>query len=502
MTTTHTLNVDFGAIGEPDHPFRIQIDSSGLSALIEEANLGVRVYELMNIRRPGDLRLYLQAGLVDGPARLRERIAGSRKQQTQCATQDESAAALLPFERFDTYFYDGGDDTDPEDYKWLRFRESDELHAFLDLLMQDVHIARHRLRFSRDALLKNELKMIEEGKHPYDYLEAKRWRKGLARTNLGKVQFDESFYLKAESLLADPKVNSVAWRGRADYRLLRMICNEQHQRAKKQKRDPRDAFQIHALAPEIVETRVWGTEATFYSEGIGYGDLFIEGNVITPQTKDLMETDDRAPGQYILAPTSALTIDGYSQSGEPGWTLYTRKSPFDSRQTGAKNAFYAGRSQSMALVFPEKERTVAIFAHERLVFIIGGKVDADWRKLARQLAQLQTRGMTVSVIQSVPSNVFVAAGCTEVVCLKPIDSMQEGPDFGPQSTEALKAADVVFVVAADEGMEKAIAEFLRKQRASRPPYVIALQCEGQSIASIATVSAAEHPAEWMEKAIR
>lgn len=86
-----------------------------------------------------------------------------------------------------------------------------------------------------------------------------------------------ALYIKRQDLLSNLEVKSVAYRAHGDYQTISMMASEQRKRADSQGRAAAEAFHLSALINLQVEAGLWDAQFDFYDEGIGYGDLFIDG---------------------------------------------------------------------------------------------------------------------------------------------------------------------------------------------------------------------------------
>ena len=499
----NTLLIDFGETGPwyERYNFSVRLNALALSALIDEARRGVRIYELSMIQRPGDLWRYIAAELVEAPESLHQRLRERWQQATPRWGDHPWPEGFLPILEFNKLFWDGGEDTDPVDACWLGHLNSRGLDSFLEQLLAWVRTVKYTLGWD-DLLAKHELDLIKQVKHPYDFSDPSEWTRGFQATKFDDNRFGDAFYEKARELISEPDVISVAWRGQGDYTLLRMLCTEQRERANRQQCKPGRAFMIHAQASCCIDITPWDAKAMFYSEGIGYGDLFIDQNSVDAYSKELMETDFRSPRRYLLCLPSDIDIDGYTRQMGDGWTLYTRSPRCDNRTIASYRANYMIPLSRGVLALREKEQSWTVFSHERLVFVISGKSDVNWFDLAQQIARLERNDAQVKVIVSFHRDEFAAAGCKHIIFLQELDSATTSPDFGPKSRYVLENADVLCIVETNESTESA----LQQAMGDRPPqlgmpYVVALgSCQG-CLSSAADLSA-DNPAIWLEDAIK
>jgi hypothetical protein len=98
--------------------FHVTLDPIAIAVLVEVALAGLRIYELMMIRRPGDILKYLWVRFGEVPDRVIERRQSRfiRLQEYQRWPE-----GMMPFEEFSGMFFWAGDDTEEEDECWLGY---------------------------------------------------------------------------------------------------------------------------------------------------------------------------------------------------------------------------------------------------------------------------------------------------------------------------------------------------------------------------------------------
>ncbi len=324
MTTCPTLTLDFGDVGYAydQRPFRVVLETQALDELIADARNAYRVYELALIQRPGDLWDYVR---VIPEALPRELAARVERVRADAARRDgkKPPDGILPFDWFDGYFKLIGDDTDPASEAWLSWDFRAMRDDYVDRLRVIVRGVVAELEGS-DLLLRHELLLARENRHRRSH----RSRAdacgfdSLQRPN--PPRHSAGYYRQLAQLLADPALASVAYRGKGDWRSLRMLCTEQRRRADLSGEDPGSVLQLSALTDYRGGVLDWGGQVRFHGEGLAHGDLFIEavegpGNSI----KDLIEKYGRSP-RVVLADDTPLEIAGYQRECGDGWVVYRR----------------------------------------------------------------------------------------------------------------------------------------------------------------------------------
>jgi hypothetical protein len=304
--------------------FRVEILTYALDALIE-ASLDARcVYELFSIRRLGDVFKYLWLKPIALPSRLQ-----SRYESLRSGNQDEYSKShpflddQVPYLKFDDMFYPNWD-ADPEENVWLQMRHSDNLKAFIECCYEQVKQAQQNLRSSYDVLIQNTIRLMDEGNHPFDYRPNTPFTMMRHDWKPHKLShFSENYYLKLVELLSNPSINSVACRDSNDYQTIKLCCAEQLRRVMHDGVSL-DDFELCALGDSPIDVDAWGAQLTWYSEGLGYGDLFIQQEMSygTP-IKALVEAG-RISTPFIYCCKVEGDIDGYQREIGDGWVLYTQ----------------------------------------------------------------------------------------------------------------------------------------------------------------------------------
>lgn len=320
------LVIDLGEVGYRDskQSFRVRLNASALRTLIEDAANAHRVYELMLIVRPGDAWAYVDVTIEAAPDSVTDRVESARLKQTHEHPWPENS---VPFTVFDSLFYWCWDDTLPEDEAWLSHRESPTLHTYAQQFLVMVKTAQDSLD-QGDALLSHIVGQMRAGNHAYDYID-----RTVAIEN-GRVHAPNTpshtadFYRKLGELLQAPDITSVAYRADGDYRVLRMMATEQRRRADMTGQGISEALRLNALVNQKISNAAWGSEIWLYDEGLGHGDLRIEGDGLGENTiKDLIEIYHRINSRQILAAQSQGEISGYSLECGDGWALYNKNAP-------------------------------------------------------------------------------------------------------------------------------------------------------------------------------
>lgn len=324
MTICPALTLDFGDVGYAydKKPFRVVLDARSLDKLIADARSAYRVYELALIQRPGDLFDYVRVVPEALPQEVAGRVERVRADAARRDGNDLSDGSLL-FDRFDAFFELIGDDTDPASAAWLGRHSRALRDDYVDRLLVIVRGVLAELDDS-DPLLRHELLLARENRHRRSHRSRADacWFDPHHRPN--PLRHSEGYYRHLAQLLADPALASVAYRGKGDWRMLRMLCTEQRQRAELSGQDPGSALKLSALTDYRGGVLDWGGQVRFHGDGLAHGDLFIEavegpGNSI----KDLIEKYGRSP-RVVLADDTPFEIAGYQRECGDGWVVYQR----------------------------------------------------------------------------------------------------------------------------------------------------------------------------------
>ena len=389
------LSIDFGKVGywNGEEPFKVGFDASPLARLIGDAGNAFRLYELLLIRRPGDVWDYVMITPEVVPELVAERIASAReKAMPEFADRHPWPEGQLPFSVFDKLFFVAGDDTSPEDEAWLDHQGSSVMYRFASQLLAMVNSAKARLNWN-DPLLKHIIRLIKTGNHEFDALSRASAIVADNSCGPGADQHSEEFYKKLQYALRDPELVSVAYRSNGDYRVLRTMATEQRRRADATGHRSGDSLYLSALVNSTISNDAWDSEIHFYSEGLAHGDLYIQGPGIDFNSiKELIEVHHRhSPGRHILSYRDEGDIAGYTKESGDGWWLYTKESPEDRRR--CLERCQSGICEKPVLAFEVTGKTV--FSHEKMVVIVGsavtgealaslGRIIADWKAIGSQ----------------------------------------------------------------------------------------------------------------------
>lgn len=327
--TNYPIDISFKPYKGDQVTFKVEILTYALESLIESTHDALGVYELFSMCRVGDVWKYFWLRPVELPPRLQERYQHAREkaiipnQRTHPWPNDQ-----IPFLTFDDWFY-WNYDIDQEDEAWLYLRNGDELKAFVESCHAQIQQAQIALRSSDDVLIRNAIKLLDAGKHKYDYapnIPFNRSRNDVEIHSSHSHRHSENYYRKLIEVLAMPEIKSVAYRDGNDFQTIRLCCNEQVSRVHEHGLSV-DDYKICAIGNMKVDVASWGAEVLFYEEGLGDGDLFIqqENDYGTP-VKQLIEVYRRRHPAYIICIKDEGEITGYQREIGNGWVLYRAQS--------------------------------------------------------------------------------------------------------------------------------------------------------------------------------
>ena len=149
--------------------FEFNVEGRPLMRLIEDAQRGLRIYELFSITRPGDLYHYLLVHIPEKAVALKTYSAGRYKASDEAFWKQELGPDDLNLVKFDKFFVFDGDDTDGEYYHWLEFRDSYQWRSHTIQLLNLIQAAKENLKKCDDYLLQQEFARFESHNHHCDF---------------------------------------------------------------------------------------------------------------------------------------------------------------------------------------------------------------------------------------------------------------------------------------------------------------------------------------------
>lgn len=407
------LVIDFGNVGyrQAQFPFTVRLRATALWELFRDALTAHRIYELLLIERPGDVWDYVSVLIEEAPPAVLNRVSRLRPETERAHGETPSTQSIeVPFNEFDQLFYWAGDDTEPEDEAWLSGKDRPAVRAFAQQLLAAAGAARDQLAWG-DPLARYALERVRANEHPYAYLpRASAIRLGQEHAPNLQIH-SEAFYKQLESLLRDPELVSVAYRADGDHRVLRAMASEQRRRATATGHAPGLALHLSAICNQRISNDDWGSEIWFYEEGLGHGDLFIEGGGLGgAPIKALVQRHGRVPGRCILSVIDEGDISGFEREAGDGFVLYRKKAP-DCRRL-ALERIESRRSSQLGPVLTFGGAGSTLFDHDKAVVLVGESISAQARStLAKVLAEWQQHGGDPAVLVFGDRKPFELAGC-------------------------------------------------------------------------------------------
>ena len=292
------------------YPFRVRLHFDALAQLMNDALHSIRVYELMMIRRPGDVWNYVWVEAVEVPPRV-EGWFGKEAAWTH--------KRFVRFKQFDGMFRYAYDDTEPEDTCWLKARGERPFVDLADQLFTQIKVIQARVKKRPDLLTKHVLAAMEARRHRYDYLQkAPIWCTLPGHEPVYLPTHSDSYYRKFEELLSSAEITSVGFSYETDFQAICLACTEQRRRADATGEKPRDAFHITALADGLSYAREWEADILRYIEGLGWAQLYVS----TPETMRVCAGIRGSAYPLFFLDADAGEVGGYTKTAGDSWFLY------------------------------------------------------------------------------------------------------------------------------------------------------------------------------------
>ena len=295
-------------------PLRVIVHAYAIDHLLADAREAYRVYELMSIRRPGDLCNYLYVEPIEASEGTLERCREKK-------LRDEPNT-VVPLETFDGFFYLAGDDTESEHGCWLNYRRSSAFHDHLRGHFRRIQDAQQELRNGNDPLVRHVIQLMDASTHPWDISRGQSFRQTLSNyESRTKPKRSAEYYGTLRKLLQRPDITSVRLFMHDDYQTERLVCAEQRERASATGKITFEALPICMFSHNYPASPGWGEKVMTFHEGTGYGTLVVvEDPEEAAYIKKVAEERERCE-KYLLFHAGAPDIQGYRRSDGPGWTL-------------------------------------------------------------------------------------------------------------------------------------------------------------------------------------
>jgi hypothetical protein len=375
------LSINFGQVGyaRNGESFRVRLESSKLSELIEDTTKDHRVYELMLINRPGDVWDYVTVVIEAAPKRVAKAVADVREASRPPSSDEYPwSAHNVPFKVFDDIFFLDGDDTDPAAEAWRWQRNAPAMDAYAEQLLGFVRKAQSGAHWPR-ILRRHIIARTKSVGHPYDFLERKVAIAEGVKNKPRTPEHTTAFYKQLECSLQDPDMVSVAYQADGDYEVLRMLAEAQRWRANQSLHSPDHALFIQAIVNHPINNVAWDSMIHFYGSGPLQGDLFIQGIGLhrAPIKEMVGKPYPQSPWRRLLSVRDEGEIEGFCKTAGDGWFFYSDMKPLDRRLGLECIAWRRSRALGAVLSF---EWGVTLFDHEKSLFIVGDSVDTPTRE--------------------------------------------------------------------------------------------------------------------------
>lgn len=429
-----------------------------------------RVYELLLIERPGDVWDYVSVVVEAGPPAVLQRIERERSTAAGQHTTPPKQVAELPFSAFDQLFYWAGDDTEPEDEAWLTHKDSAVMRAFAQQLLAAADATRVRLEWT-DPLIRHTAERVRSNQHPYVYLSRPvALHRGREHTPNPSCHTD-AFYKQLAKLLRDPNLTSVAYRADGDHGVLRAMATEQRRRASHTGHKPGYAMHLSALTNQRVSNEDWGSEIWFFEEGLGHGDLFIEGGGLEgAPIRSLVQRHGRVPGRYILSGADEGDVSGFDREVGDGFVLYRRQVP-DPRRV-ALEMIESRRNSPLGPVMTFEGTGSTLFDYDKAVFVVGESISVQARSvLAEVVAEWQQGGGDPAVLVLGDCRPFEEAGCRRLLQAE-VDGGGTPAWLRATLGDARPWTDVIIALSPPEWSIPVLADLVTDQANPWAPWVV------------------------------
>jgi len=319
--------------------FVVGIDARPLVALIDAAFCGARVYELMSIRRPGDLLHYWWVSLSFLDDEVIEHVRVRRRVKLREIFGASDSPAGMPFVDFDDCFQPDVDDNPPHVQVWLEHRVRAFWPERLEELLALVLKMQNKLRETSDFLLQHELSLIDALKHRLDFVANPKRVTDLGNPVSLQTSLPNDLFQVISELVKQDDVRSVSC-ALDDFAVWRVLVSEQVRRSVTFGVPLQEAFGLSGpdSGLKYVTAQEWGGEVHIPVEGACEGDLFIAPKWFRCRPEAAMGPDGRLSrvtwgkgGSYLLVNQDLGELDCATRQVIGDWILYRSKIPVDPR---------------------------------------------------------------------------------------------------------------------------------------------------------------------------
>lgn len=329
MPPSLTIDVSYWTWRRTQERFCVELVHPALHELVNDALHGYRVYELLNLRRPGAIWEYVSVQLVDVIDEVRASFNTEWKRMNRASDLPEGGAPTLSYASFDSLFYGAGDDTEPHHDAWLGERNGPLARRYRDDLFAWICATQESMATSEDILIRYETSLFAAHQHIFDFtLQPPFMEYDPDRTIVVNRLRSDTYYSRLEAILKNPTVKSVTAFDCKDYTATRALFAEQRRRANEKNLAAFQAFPISIFGDRITYVNHWCGSFHRFDEGLAYGDLYLsqttgeDADRIAYRVHDL---GDRFPHLLICDDVGELT--GYSHESQDDWHHYWTETP-------------------------------------------------------------------------------------------------------------------------------------------------------------------------------
>lgn len=300
------------------YPFTLGIDVKALDILLESAWRGYRVYELMSLRRPGDVLQYYRVRLVDVNQDVQNRVDEHLRDSW---SRDKVDPTVFSLPEFDRLFSRDGDDMPPDAECWLRFMSSPFWRERMTNLFGLVMDCQQQLRNRGDYLVQHELDRITQGTHWRDFVSDLPRHTDEIDCPPAKTGLSPALFHLIEDLISRETVQSVSC-PLTDYALWRLLVEQQVRRAELSGKPPQEAFNLSGPDSGLpfVVAEDWGGKVHIPYEGACTGDIFIK-----PGWRKFSFDSMKSTCRFLLTQEDYGEQECASRTVVDEWVLYEYK---------------------------------------------------------------------------------------------------------------------------------------------------------------------------------
>ena len=300
--------------------FQVKLHFDGLAQLLNDALHGLRVYDLMMIRRPGDIWNYVWVEKLNIPESVEKRhqLDGWRVRRS---------GQFDLFTEFDGLFSHSDGNKTPEDECWLRARGKRPFAGLADELFSDVRNVQSKVRSKRDLLTRYVLAAMGARKHFYDFLPAPPTICTMPGYKpIYTPKHKPGYYRQLYALLRSPKLTSIGFARDDDFVANRLACLEQLRRSCQPNDQEKRWLSITMSSSGREYFREWGAAVRCHDESIGDAQLYV---VPTAAVKVFITWI--TPPPLCFTDEDAGEFEGYTKLLREDCCIYLRK-PREAKQ--------------------------------------------------------------------------------------------------------------------------------------------------------------------------